>query len=226
MSMKKIILSSLLCLCFHASAWTERGNGGNTLICADHTQDKFYDTYEAESIYGLKPVFPLTDRFCSDHKSCLKLSLSVAQSLIARIPEAGHRLKVFMYYRLSNFEAEANFLDNVILLPVNDIGVTVIPRNCTLYQTVIQREPRFRGDKRYIISNDKWKMLTAHHQAVGIIHELLYSYALHIKRQGVNSELIRYFNALIISGEISSYTNNEYYDLHRLVFKTFAVNNE
>ncbi len=213
--MKRLLLCSLLCFCFQALAWTERGNGGNIIMCDDPSQDKFYDAFEAEYLYGLKPRFPHSNT-----------SLSVARSLIDRIPEAGHRLKVFMSHRLSQFESEASFIDNVILLPVNDIGVTLVPKNCTLHQTIIQREPRFKGDKRYIISNDKWKRLTPEHQAVGIIHELLYSYALHLKRPGTTSELIRYFNALIISGEISSFTNNEYYDLHLLVFRTFAVNNE
>lgn len=216
----------MLCFCSTVFAWTERGNGRNIILCENSSQNKFYDAFEAEYLYGLRPVFPFSTRSCDNEESCLKLSISIAQSIINQIPEAGHRLKVFMHYRLNSFVNEAIFLDNVTLSPVNDTGITLIPKNCTFHQTIIQREPRFKGDKRYVIANDKWKKLPPEQQAVGFLHELLYSYALHLRREGTNSELIRYFNAILISGEISRLNNDDYYELHLLVFKTFAVNNE
>lgn len=216
--MKIFFLYSMLCLSFNALAWSERGNGGNSIICDDPSQNKFYDAYEAEFRYGFRPVFPNPDRVCDDEIVCFNQSIELARVLINRIPEYDFRLKEFMHSRLRRFGDETNLLNNVVLISIDDMGTAFIPKNCKLHQTVIQKQPRFPGDKRYIISNDQWKKLTSNHQAVGIIHELLYYYSIYMKRSLQNSEGIRYFNGLIISGEISKLSSKEYSDLYNLVF--------
>lgn len=223
--MKIMLWCSLLCLSFNALAWSERGNGGNSIICDESTKNKFYDAYEAEFRYGFKPNFPYPIKECYDDIGCFNLSVTIARALIDRIPDYNLRFKEFMHSRLRRFGAEATFLDDIILLPIDDMGIAFIPNGCTLHQTVIQREPRFPGDKRYIISNDQWKKLSPQHQAVGIIHELLYFYAAFIKRPTKNSERIRYLNGIIISGEISKLTVEQFSDLYVLVF-TDSPDNE
>lgn len=208
----------MLFFSFNALAWSERGNGGNSIICNDSTQNKFYDAYEAEFRYGFKPNFPYPLKECYDDIGCFNLSLTIARVLINRIPDYNLRFKEFMHSRLRRFGAEATFLDNIILLPIDDMGIAFIPKNCSLHQTVIQREPRFPGDKRYIISNDQWKQLSPQHQAVGIIHELLYFYAGFINRPPSNSERIRYLNGFIISGEISNLNIEQFSELYIRVF--------
>ena len=221
------LYSSLLCLSFNTLAWSERGNGGNSIICDDPSQNKFYDAYEAEYRYGLKPVFPTPERMCFNQATCFNQSMAIARILINRIPDYGENLlKEFMKSNLSHFKDEVNFLEDIVLLPINDIGITFIPKNCKLHQTVIQKQPRFPGDKTYIISYDQWKKLTPNHQAVGIIHELLYSYARSIKRKLNDSEGIRYLNGLIISGEISKLDRARYYELYSLIFSENTYHNE
>ncbi|MFP5385562.1 MAG: hypothetical protein ACLGHN_05745 [Bacteriovoracia bacterium] len=216
--MKLALVVILYSLSLQLFAWSERGNGGNSIICDDSKQNKFYDAYEAEFRYGRKPVFPYPQRECYDETSCFNLSVTIARDLINRIPDFDTRLKVFMHQKLRSFGDESNFLDNIVLLPIDDMGIAFIPRNCKLHQTVIQREPRVPGDKRYIISNDQWKKLSPHHQAVGIIHELLYYYATHIQRPIKNSEGIRYLNGIIISDEISNLNEQQFMELYHLVY--------
>ena len=221
--MKVFFLFSLLCLCLNALAWSERGNGGNSIICDDPSQNKFYDAYEAEFRYGLKPVFPDTRRKCAGGLSCVNLSMRIARVFIDRLPDDADHLKKFMNSRVRRFRDDANFLDNINLLPIEDMGTAFVPKNCNLHQTVVQKPPRFPGDYRYIISNDQWKDLSPNHQAVGIIHELLYLYAGHMKQKIEDSEGIRYFNALIISDEISKLSTKQYAYIYRTVF---SGNNE
>lgn len=224
--MRVMLLIFLFFLNFNALGWSERGNGGNSIICNDSAKNKFYDTYEAEYRYNLKPDYPFSHRECYDDTSCFNLSLTIARELINRIPDYNLHFKEFMLAKLRRFGTEAAFLDDIELLPIDDMGIAFIPKGCSLHQTVIQKNPHFPDDKRYIISNDLWRKLTPQHQAVGIIHELLYYYAGVITRPPENSESIRYLNAFIISGEISNLSEAEFTKLHMRVFTKASSKND
>lgn len=217
--MKSIFFVSMLCLSLEAYCWVERGNGGNSIICDNPLENKFYDTYEAEFRYGLNPIFPETELACSDERSCLDQSINTVSILIDRLPRYYVNLKEFLYSKLAIFVEEANFLDNIILLPVDDIGTAFIPKGCQIHQTVIQKEPKYQSDKRYMISNDQWKKLSPNQQAAGILHELLYYYAITMGGSLQSSEGIRFFNSLILSNEIKNFSKKEYAHLYLKVFK-------
>lgn len=205
-------------------AWTEKGNGGNSVICERPERNKFYDAYEAEYRYQLKPIFPIPDQSCTTTFDCLEKSISVARLLLQRIPKEPSELKNYLLERIEHFSSEVNILDDIILMTISDTGYGFIPRGCQLHQTVIQRPPIFPTDKRYIISNDFWKLLPPNQQAVGIIHELLYSYLLTFTANPTSSERIRYLNTLIISGEIERMSQEDYLKTLRLVFSTYDSN--
>ncbi|MCM2349026.1 MAG: hypothetical protein NDI69_03330 [Bacteriovoracaceae bacterium] len=217
--MRIFILLTLLGFTLNAMAWSERGNGGNSILCENPADNKFYDAYEAEYRYGLKPIFPKIGQACHDDSSCLDQSIAIARNFIGRLPDTNHSLKKFLLEKLNKFKAEINLLDGIELFPVNDMGIGFIPKGCELNQTFIQKRPIFPKDKRYIISNDVWKLLSPHQKAVGIVHELLYYYSVSLSRIPDSSEKIRYLNALIISGEITSYTSIEYLNVCYLVFE-------
>lgn len=55
--MKLLLISLSLVMSFHALSLTERGNGGSSLLCTESRKNSFYDSFEAEYRYGLKPNF-------------------------------------------------------------------------------------------------------------------------------------------------------------------------
>ena len=40
--------------------WTEKGNGGDAVVCQDASQNKMYDAYEAEARHGVRILMPPT----------------------------------------------------------------------------------------------------------------------------------------------------------------------
>ncbi|WPU63725.1 hypothetical protein [Peredibacter starrii] len=216
--MKRIIsLIFLFSVTLNAWAWSERGNSGFSIICEDASQNQFYDAYETKFRYGLDPIFPQVNQECSDRASCLEVSLQIARELLNRLPADPRNrfnknvgIKKFALERIESFTKEANFLDNIEILPINDAGIGFIPKNCDLRQTVVQRVPLFKHDKRYIISNEYWDQLNIQQQAAGIVHEILYGYYGYIQNEAFSSEMVRYFNSLVLANELKSLTEEEY----------------
>ncbi|WP_408096743.1 hypothetical protein ACJVC5_17035 [Peredibacter sp. HCB2-198] len=208
---------SLFSFALNAWSWSERGNSGFSIICEDPSQNMFYDAYETEQRYGLTPIFPEVNEECSDEASCLGVSLNIAKELLQRLPaDPKNRfnkyvgVKKFALERIETFTKEANFLNNIEILPVNDAGIGFIPKNCSLRQTIVQRVPLFKHDKRYIISNEYWNQLDTKQKAVGIVHEILYGYYGYIQHESLSSEMVRYFNSLILADEVKTFTEEEY----------------
>ncbi|WP_408096739.1 hypothetical protein ACJVC5_17015 [Peredibacter sp. HCB2-198] len=191
----------LLALAVNAWSYNERGNSGFTLICDDPQDNKFFDAWEAEHRYGMIPDYPEVTSECYTTSQCLASALVVARKFLKRLPEKTD-IRDYAFYRISNFMAEVAIKDNIVIIPVDDIGTGMIPKNCTLRQTIVQKEPIFEEDRRYIISNDYWKLLTTEQRGVGIVHEILYGYYSILKIKPINSEKVRYLNALIISGKV------------------------
>lgn len=216
--MKRIIsLIFLLSMTLNAWAWSERGNSGFSIICDDASQNKFYDAYETEYRYGLKPIYPTVNEECSDKQSCLEVSLQMAKELLKRLPaDPKNRfnkftgVKKFALERIESFVKEANFLNDIEILPVNDAGIGFIPKGCTLRQTIVQRIPLFKHDKRYIISNEYWDQLDTQQKAVGIVHEILYGYYGYVQQESLSSEMVRYFNSLVLADEVKTFSEEEY----------------
>lgn len=216
--MKKLISCIvLLGLTLNAWSYNERGNSGHSIICDDPSQNMFYDFYEAQVRYGLKTVFPEVRNFeCTDEINCLTAASVIARKFLRRLPKGA--LLDFALLRLANFNMEVNIQDNVDLGQVNDIGISIKPKNCEIKQTIIQRAPRFSEEMRYIINNDYWKQISTKQKAIGLVHEVLYGYYDDLKLKPSSSERIRYLNALIISDTIKSYTGRKFDNLLEQVY--------
>lgn len=200
---------AVLSFAFNAWSYNERGNSGFSLICDIPDKNQFYDSYEAEQRYNLKPVYPESREFCDTESQCLATSMLIARKFLQRLP-VDSDLRQYALARLANFTIEISIKEDIEILPVNDVGIGFIPRGCKLRQTIVQRVPKFPEDMRYIISKDYWDLLTIQQKAVAIVHEILYGYYAEIKVEPVSSENIRYLNALIISGKIESYSPTKY----------------
>lgn len=199
------------------------GNGGNIIVCLkpgssecygrDLHEGAFYDTYEADVRYKIKPLsmYPAA--------TAPKVALEYALKLITPIQKYDQELYARLSFFLRDFYNEANFVEGMQLMPIPDTGISFIPYQSELRQLVVQREPIAPQDKRYVISLDLWEMMSKADQAHAILHEVFYRYALEQKHEVESSEYIRYFNALVISGEVSKLSQDEF---QKLVWTIFA----
>ncbi|MGE3758944.1 MAG: hypothetical protein AB7H97_14375, partial [Pseudobdellovibrionaceae bacterium] len=189
----------MACLCFMIgleakSAFingNELGNGGDAISC-DNGQDFFYDAYEAEFRFGMKPQFPQgIDEY------------EIAKKVVARF-EGVSDMRARAYIKwIEEFPEDSQFLDNIELIDIPDTNSGFIPARCHIRQLLIQRTPKFPGEKRFAINNDLWRRLSIEHRAAAIVHEML------LREGRINehqtSENIRNLNAYLLSGKISQF---------------------
>lgn len=199
--------------------WADRGNGGDVIACQKDGYT-MYDAYEAEKRYGLMPQFilvsPAGEGDTAEEK--WEMTVEIAQNLIDRLMKVD-RSRWEKYSKwLQTFKEEARFVVNAELFDIPDTGIGFIPPGCELKQLVIQREPKFPHDRRYIIAMDHWLWLEPQDAAAAVIHELLYREVAALRPEVRTSEALRYFNALILSNEIAKLTPSEYLELTRRVF--------
>lgn len=172
-----------------AKAATERGNGGDAVVCRNSnnqiTRAELLDYYEARVLRNIEIDLGPADK-----------------SHIDKFYVALDRLKFFSPVRsrvyaeeLKNFEAETQFIPGVELVQIEDEEPTVIPTGCKIEQLAVQRNPVFPGDKRFVVSKDIWDKLDTTSKAGLILHEIIYREALNYKHK--NSVHVRYFNAFI-----------------------------
>lgn len=215
------VLVSLLPL--ESQAIGRVGNGGNIIVCLkpasgecygrDLQEGAFYDTYEADIRYKIKPLsmYPAA--------AAPKVAMEYALKLIEPILKYDKEMYARISFFLRDFYNEANFVEGMQLMPIPDTGISFIPYHSELRQLVVQREPIAPQDKRYVISLDLWEMMSKADQAHAMLHEVFYKYALEQKHEVESSEYIRYFNALVISGEVSKLSQIEF---QKLVWTIFA----
>ena len=214
----------------------EQGNGGFVLKNIDnnlHSEVVFYDTYEAEQRYSLVPIFNhgIAWHQCSESenrpiyapqytaKKCLNYALDVALYILKRLEAQDQSLYSTLKSFLFTFPAEARFLRNITIFPTEDMGIGFIPPKKELKQLVVQHDPVVDEDARYIISDDLWINMNPDQQAAAILHEIIYRQAL--RQQDLkSSQMVRYFNALLLSGKISLLTPEKYQEIRS---KTFAT---
>ncbi|MFV8259726.1 hypothetical protein ACNQKP_18100 [Bdellovibrio bacteriovorus] len=221
---KTVIL--LIVILFHSVSfagfgtdWADRGNGGDVIVCQKDGYT-MYDIYEAEKRYGLKPQFltviPAGEGDTVEEK--WEMTVKVTQNLIDRLKDIDRARWEKYSQWLQTFEEESRFVGNAELFDVPDTGIGFIPPGCELKQLVIQRDPKFPHDRRYIIAMDHWWWLEPQDAAAAVMHELLYREVAALRPEVRTSEALRYFNALILSNKISELTPSEYLELIRRVF--------
>lgn len=203
--------------------WTEKGNGGDVVVCLNPSENKMYDAYEAVVRHQKFLIFPPTTfpeiEVTASYSGFedLNAALSIASVILDRSRQQDPALHQKLQSVLSMFFNRVRFVANTNLIDVEDMGIAFIPKDCSLQQLVIQRFPRFPADRLYTIALDYWKTLTLQQKAVAIVHEVLYTVALDSKPTE-SSEAVRYFNALLLSDTLKELSKEEYHDLTEVVF--------
>ena len=211
-----------------AAGGNELGNGGNMIYCSQQpSQSKFYDSYEAATRYSLIPQFSASPIDCSlinGTEVCLKKAVAVATQILTRLASNDVELSKKLTSYISLFEQESKFIRDAEFVRVDDIGISYYPKHCEIHQLVIQHVPMNHApeDKYYLISADYWTKLNSNEQASALLHEVIYRYALESSKWKItNSQKVRYFNALLLSGKIATLSNDDYDVVKRNTFVAY-----
>lgn len=205
--------------------WTEKGNGGDAVICLDTSKNQMYDAFEAEIRHGLSPQFPPS--LAEDTSAMpgysgfqdLDEALRIAGIIIDRAQQTDLSLHKKLKTALLLFRNRVRFVAHTNLIDVEDMGMAFLPNDCVIRQLVIQRRPIFPSDRLYTIALDYWKTLNIQNKAVAISHEVLYTVALS-SRKMESSEAVRYFNALLLADKLKDLEKEDYRNLYDMTFGT------
>ncbi len=206
-----ILISGLL---VGLSSWAgvrDIGNGGNVVVCYNAkkkiTSIELFDYYEARTKRNLKIDLG-------------RPSLSVDQKvdlLLSRMHRLNpNREKLYRDW-YADFFKEAYIAKGVILVPLPDVGVGVIPKNCEIKQVAGQQDPVYPGDFRYTINGDLWEMMSNDNKAGLIVHELILREATSSPNDHATSAATRYLHGQIASDSVKSMNLREYINLLLLV---------
>lgn len=236
--MKKVLISLIFLLTVllpqggfsRGGDGNEQGNGGFVLVCDEENDSMcmsgiFFDVYEAEQRYSLPANFDhqIDLQNCtvqsSPENECFDIAISVALFILQRLEAQDPVFFSILKQHLENFKQEAKFLKDIVILPTEDMGIGFLPPDRELAQLVVQHTPIADEDPRYIISRDLWIFMEPNQQASAILHEIIYRQAL-VKQTLESSQMVRYFNALLLSGKIET-LSKEKYKLIRM--KTFCL---
>ncbi|MFG1484598.1 hypothetical protein ABMA77_00930 [Halobacteriovorax sp. RZ-1] len=225
---RKVLLLFLFIITSRAVyAGHETGNGGDGVLCtkADgKTYVQFYDLYEAKAVYGLN-----IDLGAETLNVERKVELA-----INRLEDINPSRKKLYRNWFNSFYSETEFtLDNLIDVPDTIDGR--IPASCSLEQVIVQRTPRFPGQKRYTIDKKLWDLMDNTSKASAILHELILREAVNISGH-TNSISARYLNARLSTNSFSSQSLRDYveliksidfrhFDAHGVTFSLFSWRN-
>jgi hypothetical protein len=204
----------------HLNAGGQDGNGGNMLLCLNPNgtlkSKELLDYYESRVIRGITPS--LGDP--SLHY------LEKIEMVLERIQHLSPRRFKSYLEEARSFESQSVFLPQTDLTTLPDSQHPVVPKNCTVVQTVIQRTPVFPEDKRYIVNKDIWDLLDNDDKAGLVLHEailreaalmapILAAYGVIPESQQIlrDSGRVRYINSLISSEKLINKNPQEWAEL-------------
>jgi len=201
-----LFLCAFLILGAKSQAGFIKENGGNILVCQAEngkTSGELLDFFEASHFLP-----PDNLHFTNLIGKTKKEALNGVLALIAEV--RGNGPNPYPEW-IANFESEASFVSGVKLGTISDSYHFIVPRNCTVEQTVIQIEPLFH-EARYTISKDLWDQLSPAHQAGLQMHELIYR-----ELNSDDSRTVRIINAVLFSDEIHGLTLSQKRDLFKIL---------
>lgn len=204
----------------HLYAGGQDGNGGNMLICLNTNgtlkSKELLDFYESRVIRGITPSL--------GHPSLPYLEK--IEMVLTRIQHLSPRRFKSYLEEARSFESQSVFLPATDLTSMPDSQHPVVPKNCTVVQTVIQRTPIFAEDKRYIVNKDIWDLLDNDDKAGLVLHEailreaalmapILAQYGIIPESQQIlrDSSRVRYINSLIASEKLINKNPQEWAEL-------------
>lgn len=206
--MKKMIFLVLL-LSVNVFAAKEVGNGGDVVVCKSPTGQLSYellDYYEARVMRGIE--IDLNPYLAADEKT---LVLSVIDRLFDLNPSR------YRFYKkvFEEFYGSQQMISGVALVDIPDSQHVFLPTDCHIHQAIIQREPKYPEDKRFIIDGDLWSKLDVVTRTGLVLHELIYRETLLAGHE--DSVAARYFHSYLAAGKLQGLDVNEYYSFLKMV---------
>lgn len=200
---------------YQAHAIYEIGNGGSVVVCKDIKNET--ESVELLDLYEERTTLRLSINEFEKKNFSSRSWLNTLNSFSPR------RALLYQFY-LNNFDIETNFTTNILPLS-NDYGnLPQLPQNCHLEQLIIQPAyfHPYASDilKRYYINTHLWKALSPLNQEAAKLHEIIYreriTQCITFRESScfpshfsLNSEFIRKLSSKIVTGQISSYSNDE-----------------
>lgn len=175
-----------------------KGNGGDVVACRDQTgaltSVELLDFYEARTLRGIQ-------RDLGPAELKVEEKIDLALKRLARLsPQraATYRASALGFLKCKPMAgAESMCLTGQTLSDVPDSNHVAVPNGCTIEQIVIQRDPEFAEDARYLVNMDLWNLLDNDNKAGLALHEAIYR---EIRTLGfAGSTAARYFNSYITS---------------------------
>lgn len=184
------------------------GNGGNAVVCQDAKgkvrSAELLDFYEAElpSAASTKAA-PKT---AQDEKA-------IARDRLAGLQKVHPDLARQFQTRLAEISSELQFGEGVALQPIDDSKHLFTPRDpkCAVRQLAIRRSEPMPREKRFLVDQDTWKLLSPTARAGLLTHEIVYEYF--SKLGETDSRKARYFNARLYNGAIAKMSAPEYWEM-------------
>lgn len=198
--------------------WSERGNGGDVVVCASGTHTML-DLYETHNRYNFETFMRNIPAVGFPFKVGPEELVEVAiEKITDNLNHVDPRLKAQLVFLAQDFNSETWFLSDEYLGEIDDSGHVAITDDCVLKQLIIRR---FAPDKStvYAVSNDLWKNMGFQSRMAAILHEIIYRMALQLNPNIKDSEKIRYFNALILSDRLKDFSQADYEKLYQKVFE-------
>ncbi|MBX3032494.1 MAG: hypothetical protein KF865_01120 [Bdellovibrionaceae bacterium] len=212
--MKTALILTLLSLSLTAQARVEGhdiGIGGDVVSCfspedpALRLKTEALDVSEARDARGIRLEL-------GGAELSLERKVSLAISRLRPLnPSRAARYERFF----AAFRQEAAFVRGKVLSDIPDSDELFLERNCRKEQIIIQKDPKFDQDPRYVIDADLWAAISDDDRAALILHELIWR---EMRVAGaVNSVPVRYFNSLIFGDRLKSLSSRDYIELVRKI---------
>lgn len=189
----KLIILIMAMMSGLAQASLVRGNGGNTVVCPVAVE--VLDIYEARVLEQWS--------FNSEEKE------NRAMERAQRWMSAAEFEKMSSW--LSSFDSEVQWVSESKLGEVKDSFHFVIPKECSIEQTVLARNP-LPGEKRYLVRKEIYKRLPSWQQNALKWHEVIYRRIIE-RRNSYNSESTRKIVAALFADDTETLTANDWAEL-------------
>lgn len=195
---KKMISLLFLFVSLFAHAGNEVGNGGIVLYSlTTKVPSVLLDAYETEARYGFTIKWP------KEMRDDLSIAMEFTKRLAAYDPRLQNQLNTW----IKTFYAEASIASSLPLIFDTGVGIH-IPKGYGFGQLVIQT--KHDNQTHYLLNERFWEMLPVEQRAIAILHEVVYRKALEVNPNLFSSLKVRQFVVLLISNEISYFSDYGY----------------
>lgn len=211
--MRKILLLLAIISIPLLSAYAgEKGNGGDAVVCRNDKNEilsaELLDFYESRVLRST-----IVNLGSESEDYTVKVNTLIDQ--LGLISPSRANLYRGWY---DTFDSEKLLLNGIELVDIPDSLHVAFPVGCKVEQVVIQQEPKYSEEKRYIFNNTIWTKLNNSSKAGLIFHELLFREAIltHDRfgiKEPLNSIDVRYLTALVASNKTADFNLKKWNDL-------------